>query len=191
MQQSGSLYESFAARYEDTFLEPLFEKAWKVLIQWSDHFMEEELLSIIGAKAMLTLTAMKPVERWQLLHKVRFKVRGLRQIATRERNFQKKMVLLQSIQADPKFADFFGRNFDFDKMYASILVDSGVDPEMWRLDQPPPPPEMAQPIAGGQLDASLGNSSGASAPNVSGPEANSGMQSGLAPANPNAGGALG
>lgn len=196
LQQSGSLYENFAARYEDTFLEPLFEKSWKVILQWSDHFMEEELISILGPRRMLQLTSMKPVERWQLLHKVKFKVRGLRQLANRERNFQKKMVLLQQLQSDPQFADFFGRNYDYDKLYASILVDSGVDPEAWRLD-PDQQAEAdaqaapAQPIAGGQLDASLGAGSGASAPNISGPEANSGMQSGLAPANPNAGGALG
>lgn len=196
MQASGSLYESFAARFEDTFLEPLFEKCWKVIIQWSDSFMEEELLQILGPRKMLQLMAMKPAERWQMLHKTYFKVRGLRQLANRERNFQKKMVLLQLLGTNQQFADYFGQKYDYGKLFDSIMVDSGTDPETLELDgdalvaaQSQPPPQA--PIAGGQLDAALAGSSGASPQNITGPEANSGMQSGLAPANPNAGGALG
>jgi hypothetical protein len=196
MQASGSLYESFAARFEDTFLEPLFEKAWRIVIQWSDSFLEEELLQILGAKKMLQLVAMKPVERWQVLHKTYFKVRGLRQLANRERNFQKQMVLLQLLGTNQQFADYFGTKYSYGKLFDQIMLNSGVDPETMELEgeelaaaqmQPPP----AQPIAGGQLDAALGGSSGASPQNITGPEANSGMQSGLAPANPNAGGQLG
>jgi hypothetical protein len=195
LRSSGSLYESFAARFEDTILEPLFDKAWKLIAQYADDFMSEEMVSVLGPTTVLRLFQMSQDERFKFIHNANFKVRGLRGLANREREFQKLSTLLSLLASNEQFADFYGRTRDYDRLFSALERSIGIDPEMFALPEPPPevaggageliPPEEPA-FAGGQLDETLGQSSGASQPNISGGPGLQGEASALAPNNPGA-----
>lgn len=202
MQASGSLFESLAARLEDTLLEPLFEKAWRLLIQYLDSFMDEELVSIIGVRRTLMLEEMSAGERFKLLHKTTFKVRGLRGINSQERRFSQLMTLVNLLGSNPQFADHFGQTKSFEKLWDALIVGTGVDPAMLESDDEaaegptgipeldnPPPPEPGS--ADGQLNPDLAAGTGASAPNLANAPAIEGAQGGgssmAATTNPNTG----
>ena len=165
MQSSGSLYESFAARLEDNFLEPIFEKAWRLIIQYADDFLEDELIQILGPRNTLLLENMPRDTRFRLLAGAHFKIRGLRGIATRERRFNKLMTVVNLISTVPAFADHFGQRYDFGKLWEQVFRETGVDPAMLELDEVVEAPEGT---AGGQLDAALlaGGGGGGSQPNM-------------------------
>jgi len=184
MQSAGSLYESFAARFEDTFLEPIFEKCWRLIWQYADDLLEPELVNILGPTNTLRLLDMSQAERFKMLHSVHFKVRGLRGIASRERTFNKMMVVVNLLASNQQFADNFGQTKDFTKLWDQLLRNTGIDPLTLDLDEEESE-ETEGTIAGGQLDAALAASSGASPPNVEAPaEAQAGADAGLAAKNP-------
>lgn len=189
MQSSGSLYESFAARFEDTFLEPLFEKCWRLILQYADDFLEEEIIQILGPKVTLRLLDLSRAERFKLLQSAHFKVRGLRGIASRERKFQKLMTVVNLLGSNQQFADNFGETKDFTKLWDQLLLATGVDPTTLETDEEPeeapaPPEESPPGSAGGQLNPDLAASSGASAPNVEGAAGAQGPSTAFAPNNP-------
>jgi hypothetical protein len=205
---SGVLYDAFAARFESRFLEPLFQKVWKIVIQWADDFLEDELVQVLGPRMSLILDSMPKEERWALLHKAKFRIRGVRGMADREKRFNRTMTILNILGANPMFADAFGKKFSYEKLMTEAVIASGIDPATIELDDEelaaqvggeppavpgavaedaPPPEETAGMIANGQLDASL-MGSGASQPNVNNTLADQrGAESALAPNNPAAG----
>lgn len=190
LQSSGSLYESFAARYEDTHLEPIFNKAWRNIIQYVDDFVEEEIVAAIGPRNTLILNDIDPQDRWMMLSKVNFKVRGLRGIASRERRFNKLVTVLNMVQQNPALLEWFGRTKDMDKMFGEILKSTGLDPGLFDLEEElvPQADQQAADALVQQLNPALiAQVSGASAPGAgaSVPQQR-GEESGFAPNNPNA-----
>jgi hypothetical protein len=196
MQSAGSLYESFAARYEDTVLEPLFDKAWRLIIQYaeSDDFIEPELTQILGPTNAMRLYNMTADERFVLLNAARFRVRGLRGVASRERLFNKLMTVANLLATNQQFADSFGQSKSFDKFWDQVLWASGVDPMSLELETVEPLPGEGEggqgaaagiEVAAGQLNPALAGSTGASQPNIENtPQANAGISSNIAPNNP-------
>ena len=190
MQASGSLYESFAARIEDTWLEPLFEKCWKLILQYSPDFMEDEMIQILGPTNTLRLNdaRVSTQQRYRLLSGAHMRVRGLRGVATRERNFQKLITLINLLATNQQFADSFGQTKSYDRLWDQLIRAIGVDPEMLslvRLDEE----ESAPGTAGGQLNPALAAGSGASPPNLTpgaaaSPQTLAGGQAGMAANNP-------
>jgi hypothetical protein len=191
MQSSGSLYESFAARYEDTVLEPLFEKMWKLILQYTDSFVEDELVAILGLTNTIRLEQMTPAERFAMCHKVRFRVRGLRGLAARERTFNKSMILVNLLNSNQQFADHFGQFYSYEKLWETLIRGSGNDPKMLELDDEEETEPDTSGDAGGQLNPALAGGTGASQPNIEGDLAGQrGEQSAFAPNNPATGAAL-
>lgn len=192
MQASNSLFESLAARFEDTFLEPLFEKAWKIIIQYVDDFVEEELVQILGDRLALTLSSMSDADRWELASTAKFKVRGLRGVAARERRFNKKMGILSLIGSSPQVMDVFGRTRSLDKFLDGMLTDAGVDNDSLELE----PAEVANAkadqeaglVAAGQINSDLAAANGASpaGEGAAVAEAQQGMEAEFAPTAPQA-----
>jgi hypothetical protein len=187
MQSAGSLYESFAARFEDTFLEPIFEKCWKIILQYADSLLEPELVQILGPTNALRLLDMSAAERFKLCHSCTFKVRGLRGVQSRERFFNKLMTVVNLLASNQQFADHFGQSKDYGKLWDQLLRAAGIDPISLDSDdsgdqqQETPPPGSAN----GQLNPALAGSSGASAPNVQADAAAAaGAASNQAPNNP-------
>lgn len=204
MQASGSLFESLAARLEDTLLEPLFEKAWRYIIQYVESFVEDELVQILGARRALMLEEMSAAKRFRLLHKTTFKVRGLRGLNAQERKFAKLMTVVSLLQSNQQFADHFGQTRDFNKFWDQLLRSAGVDPTTLEMDEEAPEeteptgvPELDNPAppeagsAGGQLDPTLAAGNGGSQPNLANVPSPEGAQGGLssmaATTNPNTG----
>lgn len=192
MQSAGSLYEAFAARYEDTVLEPLFDKGWRLIVQYaeSDDLIEPELTQVLGPTNTMRLYNMTPDERFVVLNSARFKVRGLRGVASRDRLFNKLMTVANLLSSNQQFADSFGQSKSYDKFWDQVLWASGVDPMTLELDEEVPAEGEEEPapegeVAAGQLDPTLAGSTGASQPNVQNtPQANAGLSSEFAPNNP-------
>lgn len=190
---SGSLYESFATRVE-FLLQALYEKGWRLILQYADSFMEEELIQVIGPEQTLRLQTLSPSERFALLNTIRFRVRGLRGVASQERTFNKSMTLVNLLSTNPQFADSFGQRYSFDRLWDMVVRTSGNDVAILRLTEDElqaqadaeQAAEVAQEetVAGGQLNPALVGS-GASTPNVANTLATElGNLSALAPNNP-------
>jgi hypothetical protein len=188
MQSAGSLYESFAARFEDTFLEPLFEKCWKMIIQYADEdtFLDDELVQILGPTNTLRLMDLTQADRFKLLSKAHFRVRGLRGVASRERTFNKLMTVVNLLSSNQQFADNFGQTKDFTKLWDQLLRATGTDPSSLDLDEveEEATAQAEQDVAAGQLNPALAPSSGASQPNVPDAAAAAGAATQFAPNNP-------
>lgn len=211
MRASGSLYESIAARFEDTWLEPLFEKCWRVILQYSDEFANVELVQILGVDNAVALTDLNAEQRFQLLSQTHFKVRGLRGVASQDRQFTKLTTIINLLSSNEQFAEHFARTKDLNKLWDAVLRSTGIDPDLLRLDSNPgrdeadeigdavteataglTPEASAAGAATQQLDPTLAPSSGASQPNLGAAEGKRGEASAFAPNNPNAsGGATG
>lgn len=175
MQASGSLYESFAARFETTFLEPIFEKCWKLMLQYEDDWLQDELVQILGPTNTLRMLDLSAAERFRLCSQAKFRVRGLRGVASKERTFNKLMTVVNLLSSNQQFADNFGQTKDFTKLWDQLLRATGVDPTSLDADQEPDQDDQGgasdqdqdnQQVAGGQLNPALAPSSGASQPNV-------------------------
>jgi len=132
MQASGAMFEAIAATIEDDFLEPVFELAWLTLLQFVDDLREPELIQILGPELILELQDMSAAERFQLLRDVRFRVRGLRGVASRQREFTKIMTVLQSLGVSPALLELFDRTTDISRLYLDILRGAGLDPVKYR-----------------------------------------------------------
>lgn len=193
MQSSGSLFESFAARFEDTILEPIFEKCWRLLLQWVTDLAEDELVQILGATNVLRLEEMTTAQRFRMLSKAHFRVRGLRGVASKERTFNKLMTIVNLLGTNPQFADHFGQTRDFNKLWDQLVRATGIDPLTLQLEAGPeeeavPPDEGAVPpeVAAGQLNPALAAGNGASQPNIPDATAAQGAESLFAANNPQA-----
>jgi hypothetical protein len=131
MQAAGSLFESIAARLEDTFLDPVFELAWMTVLQYEfDHkFVDPALIQILGPQRVLELTKMTNEERFVLLSQAaKFKVRGLRGVAARNRTLTKLVNLLQLIGQNPELMQAYAKTRSLDRLMDQIILNSGVDP---------------------------------------------------------------
>lgn len=135
MQSSGSLYESFAARIETTVLESIFEKVWKCIIQFGRGFLEEELVQVLGPRLALEMTTMPVEDRWMLVNKMKFKVRGLRGVAQKERTFNKLVTFGNFLQSNPAILEHFQSLYDMGKFYDDILAHAGINPSKYAIDQ--------------------------------------------------------
>lgn len=168
MQASGSLFEGMAARFEDTWLEPMFEKAWKIIVQYIPDFLEEELVQILGDRMALTLTSMSDRERWDLIANAKFKVRGLRGVASRERTFNKYMNIANLLFTAPQALDVFGRTRSIDKFFDALLTAGGADTDRFSLEDEEVEAALGQAaegqVAGGQVNPALAAGGGASPP---------------------------
>jgi hypothetical protein len=131
MQASGSLFESLAARTEDTWLEPIFELGWLTILQYEfDHKLTDPaLVQILGPERVLELTQLSNEERFVLLaQSAKFKCRGLRGVTARSRTLTKLANVLQLMGQNPQFAQAYGQKYSYQRLTEQIMRNSGVDP---------------------------------------------------------------
>lgn len=131
MQAAGSLFESIAARVEDTFLEPLFELAWMTILQYEfDHkLVDPTLVQILGPQRVLEMTKMTNEERFVVLAQAaKFKCRGLRGVTARNRTLTKLANLLQLMSQDPDVKQAFLQKNSLARLTDALVLNSGVDP---------------------------------------------------------------
>lgn len=134
MQAAGSLFESIAARVEDTFLDPLFELSWMTILQYelNDKLVDPKLVQILGPERVLELTQMTNEQRFVLLaQSAAFKCRGLRGVTARSRVLTKlaNLVQLASTPGSPLMGLFGpGGKYSINRLGEQMLRNSGVDP---------------------------------------------------------------
>lgn len=190
MQGAGSLYDAFSSRFEDTGLEPVFERVWGLILQYADTFVTDDLVQILGPRLAMILDDLPDEERYNLLRSAKIRARGIRGVIAKERRFNKLTTVLNLLATSPVFADFFQQHYDLKKFFDDVLVSSGNDPSMYELDEEPAPPdappdEAAPPEE--QLDPELlaGAAGGGSPPGEHTPATEQrGMESQFAPNNP-------
>lgn len=132
MAATGSSREDVAATAEDDFLEPVFELSWLTLLQFVDDYAEPELVQILGPQLVVQLQDMSPAERFQLLRDVRFRVRGLRGVASKQREFNKILSFFQSIQVSPPLLELVDRTMDIPRLLLDLVRGAGLDPAKYR-----------------------------------------------------------
>jgi hypothetical protein len=191
MQGSGSLYDSFSARWEDTCVEPLIQRIWKTVLQYAETFLQDaELVQILGPRLAVILSDIDEGDRYKLLQKAKVRVRGIRGAILRDRAFNKAMTVWNVISGNPAALDLFQKRFDLGKFFDYFLTQSGHDPEMFEIDEEGPTDESMptdEPEPGGQLAPDLlAGGSGAGSPpgELTVAEAQRGMESQFAPTSP-------
>lgn len=168
MQAAGSLFESIAARIEDTFLEPVFELSWMTILQYelNDKLVDPALVQILGPERVLQLTQMTNQERFVLLAQAaKFRCRGLRGVTSRNRVMTKLANLLQLMQNAPQLQELFGPGgkYSMQRLGEQLLRNSGVDPTTLEKTQEEKQAETAE-----QMVAQALNSGGVTLPNATG-----------------------
>jgi hypothetical protein len=181
---SQGLYGVISARLEDTVIQPTLELCWQTLWQYVDDFTEPELVGLLGARRALALQTMTQAQRFVTLTQgLRFKVRGLRSLATRQQDFAKAQAFLQTIGVNPALMQAFDLKYDILKFIDMLVKGLNIDPTTIEKD----------PDTGPRFDPNLlagGEGPGAMAPGApaSGPAGTGGVESqtekGFAEANP-------
>jgi hypothetical protein len=131
MQAAGSLFESIAARIEDTFLEPLFELSWQTILQYEfdEKLVDPVLVQILGPERVLALTQMSNEERFVVLAQAaKFKCRGLRGVTARSRILTKLANLLQLFGQNTQLAEAYMKKYSMDRLTEHLIRNSGIDP---------------------------------------------------------------
>jgi hypothetical protein len=125
MQASGSLFEAFAARYEQ-YLEAIFELAWATILQYQNHWTTPEMIGLIGPEKALEMQRMGPARRFIMLRDCNFRVRGLRAVASKNRLFNKLAGFAQMMAADPNLMQAFSANYSYKRLMEQMLRNAGV-----------------------------------------------------------------
>jgi hypothetical protein len=160
MQASGSLFESIAARVEDTFLDPLFELSWQTILQYEfDHKLTDPVLvQILGPARVLELTKMSNEERFVILAQAaKFKCRGLRGVTARSRVLTKLANLLQLMGQNEPLAQAILQKYSMQRIGEQVIRNSGIDPSTLEKTQEEKDAEEAQQM----VEESLGQGGGA------------------------------
>jgi hypothetical protein len=158
MQAAGSLFESIAARIEDTFLEPIFELAWLTILQFEfDHKLTDPVLvQILGPERTLELTQKTNEERFVLLAQAaKFKCRGLRGVTARNRILTKLANILQLMGQNDAFAQAVLQKYSMQRIAEQVIRNSGVDPSTLEKTQDEKDAEEAQQIVEETMNESM------------------------------------
>lgn len=158
MQAAGSLFESIAARVEDTFLDPVFELAWMTVLQYEfDHkLVDPALVQILGPERVLQLTQMTNQERFVLLSQsAKFKCRGLRGVAARSRVMTKLSNIVQLMGTSPELQQLFGPGgkFSMQRLGEQLIRNSGIDPSTLEKTQQEKDADAAQQMVDEAMNA--------------------------------------
>lgn len=156
MQAAGSLFESLAARTEDSFVEPLLELAWQTILQYEidGKFVDPVLVQILGPELVLQLTQLSNEERFVLLaQSAKFKCRGLRGITARGRILTKLANLLQLFGQNPEVAMAYKQNYSMSQLVEQLLRNSGVDPSTLKKTQDEKDADEAQQMVDEAMNA--------------------------------------
>lgn len=174
MSASGSLFESIAARVEDSVLEPIFELGWMTILQYEfDHKLTDPaLVQILGPERVLELTKLSNEERFVLLaQSAKFKCRGLRGVAARNRTMTKLANYMQLMGQVPQLAASFDRKYSWDRMNEQLLRGSGADPSTLEKTQEEKDAAEAQSMVNDALNAAQVTQPGAAGPEGATPPA--------------------
>ena len=162
MQASGSLFESIAARTEDTFLDPIFELSWMTILQYEfDHKLTDPaLVQILGEKRVYEMMQMTNEERFVILAQAaKFKCRGLRGVTARSRVLTKIANLLQLMGQNEPLAQAILEKYSMKRIAEVTIRNSGIDPSTLEKTQDELDAEQAQ-----QMVEEAANEAGVTAP---------------------------
>jgi len=149
-QASSQQLDGFARTVEKA-VDKVLRLSWAEIMQFRNNYFD--VAHIIGDKAALALSMMKPQERFDLFaKKTKFKVNGISSLITRGRNFQKLMVAIDTMFKNPILAQEFAKRFSAGKIIDKIFEGLDLDPTSIELDKNEEPisPDAIQQLFGGQ-----------------------------------------
>jgi hypothetical protein len=136
LQATSDLFEAIAARIERDLIAPTLELSWQLIWQYLEDFTDEQLVKILGPRRALRLHMMTREQRFvRLAQGFEFKVQGLRSIAARARNFQKLVMLLQTITNSPALAQAYDRKWSTTKLLEQMIRALDIDHTTLEKDQ--------------------------------------------------------
>lgn len=155
-QSSDALFEVLCSRLEKSVIEPAIELSWLTLWQYIDDFSPPELAQVLGQDRMRILTLLSREERFVLMaNNIRFKARGLRQLAQSVKQFQRIQTIISTVMMHPALAMVWDTKYSPLRTVDQLVRSSGLDPTTIErrieelephldpnllLNQAPPPP---------------------------------------------------
>jgi hypothetical protein len=126
---TDSLFENISVRLEEQLIEPTLQLSWMCLWQFFDDFSSPEVVQILGPDRANILQQLTAEERFFLMsNNVKFRVRGLRNLLSKVRDFQKISTVLQTIGTSPLLAVAFNERFDLRRVLEKMLRAINLDP---------------------------------------------------------------
>jgi len=125
MAASGSLFEAYAARFEQ-FLESIFQLVWNTILQGVDNWVTPDIVQILGPEKALEMQRLGPAKRFMMLREVKFTIRGLRAVASKNRLFNKLAGLAQILAADPDLKAAYQKKYSLERLVELMGRNSGV-----------------------------------------------------------------
>lgn len=128
-EASSNLFESIATRIEETLIEPALQLLWMTLWQTLDDFSSPELVQILGPQRATILRSLSGEERFVLMaNNVKFKVRGLRNLLSRVKDFQKINTVLSSIAQSPTLSMAWDAKYSTIRLLEMMVRAVNLDP---------------------------------------------------------------
>ncbi len=128
-ESRATLYENIAVRVEENLIEPTLQLGWMTMWQHLDDFSQPELIQILGTERAMLLQKLTPEDRFYLMvNNVKFKVRGLRAIMARTKEFQKLMALVNAVTTSPLLAMAFNQRFSTPRLLEKLVRSVNLDP---------------------------------------------------------------
>jgi len=135
-QQSTAFFNSIIRDLEDKLIEPLLDKIWKTMWQFMPDMYQPEIVAAIGEKAAITLAQLSPEERYiAVANAPRFRVRGLRAITRRQKDFDKMATFMEIVFSNEFIAKEFFAEFSLRKFLSRAMKLLSIDPETLRPDE--------------------------------------------------------
>jgi hypothetical protein len=130
--QSGqaSLIDGIVRDVEDRGIEPTLRKAWLCVLQYLPDLPAAEAVAVLGEQAATILGQLTPPQRYALLGQgFQLRVNGLSAVLARARDFQKLLVLMQSVSGNPLLLQAFTNRYSADKIISRLFKSLNIDPE--------------------------------------------------------------
>lgn len=137
-QSIAGVFGALSRVFENNFIVELMRKSWATILAntGQPHFLDEELVNIIGADKTKAIMDMDPDERFHRgMFAGKIKVNGISGFVNRLREFQKLTTLLSVISGNPLLMQEFQRDFAMSKMLAEIIKSTGIREDSIRLTE--------------------------------------------------------
>jgi len=129
-QAMGNLFDGITRDMEDSFIEPILERAFHLVMQHLNEMDTDEVVAALGTKKAIMLLSLSPEERFAIFgNRIKFRVTGLSSVVNRTREFQKILALLEVMASNPALGMIFAKKYSLAKVVDRLVRSIDLDPE--------------------------------------------------------------
>lgn len=133
-QSITSVFSGIAKVTEETFIEPIITKGWKVTLQHMNDLSTPELQSLLGVDRALALDALSPEERFaESIGKHQFRVFGVSRTLSKMKDFRKLTAFLQTISGSPVLIQEFMQKYDMGRLMDQIMRSLDINASLLQV----------------------------------------------------------